>query len=131
MTEIPAANGSQSTKAGGEVISSDLSKLIVEFADPLLQHCTTFAAREKAVSLAVLAWNLSLEGPDAQAQERQNLEEMVDAGEREQIHQLFDYLIQRKRDLYAANRFYIVDYELVPRGEGMEIRMETKYIKRS
>jgi hypothetical protein len=121
----------QPTKPEGGAISSDLATLIVEYAEPLLQHCTTFAAREKALTYAVLAWNLSLEEPQQQEQERKNLEEMVEAGEREQIHQLFDFLLKRKQELYAANRFYIVDYELVQHGEGMEIRMETKYKKRA
>lgn len=120
----------QPPEPGGQVVSSDLASVIVDYAEPLLQHCTTFAAREKALTYAVLAWNLSLEEPVAQEQERQHLEEMVEAGEREQIHQLFDYLLQRKRELYADNRFYIVDYELIRHGEGMEIRMDTKYKKR-
>lgn len=120
----------QPPEPGGQVVSSDLAKVIVDYAAPLLQHCTTFAAREKALTYAVLAWNLSLEEPAVQEQERQHLEAMVEAGEREQIHQLFDYLLQRKRDVYADNRFYIVDYELIRHGDGMEIRMDTKYKKR-
>jgi hypothetical protein len=120
----------QPTKSAGGAISSDLATLIVEYATPLLQQCTTFAAREKAITYAVLIWNLSLEEPAQQERERQHLEEMVEADEREQIHQLFDYLLQRKHDLYDANRFYIVDYELIRHGDGMEIRMETKYKKR-
>ncbi len=120
----------QPPEPGGQVVSSDLAGVIVDYAAPLLQYCTTFAAREKALTYAVLAWNLSLEEPAAQEQERQHLEEMVEPGEREQIHQLFDYLLQRKRELYADNRFYIVDYELIRHGEGMEIRMDTKYKKR-
>jgi hypothetical protein len=115
----------------GSVVSSDLAAIIIDFAAPMLQHTTTFAAREEAVSYAVVAWNLSLEKPDVREQARIDLEQMLEPEQREQIHQLIDFLLQRKQEKYPDNRFYIIDYDLTPRGAKMEIRVETKYIPRS
>jgi hypothetical protein len=115
----------------GAAVSSDLATIIIEYATPLLQHCVDFRGREKAISYAILAWNLSLEKSAVQDRERREIEEMIEPEEREQIHQLFDFLIQRKLQMFPDNRFYIVDYELDETEGKMQIRMDTKYVTRA
>jgi len=111
----------------GAVVTSDLAPVIMEYASPLLQQCSDFASREKAISYAILAWNLSLEKPGQQQEERRELLALIDPSEREQIDQLFDFLLQRKQQRFADNRFYIVDYELNQVGSGLQIRIDAKY----
>lgn len=115
----------------GAVVTSDLASLIIDFASPLLQHCVDFSAREKAISYAILAWNLSLEQPQVREQEQRDIESMIEPDQREQIHSLLEFLIQRKETLYRDNRFFIVDYELNETDKGMEIRIDTKYLVKS
>ncbi len=115
----------------GSTVSSDLAAIIIDYAAPLLQHCVDFSSREKAISYAILGWNLALEKPAVQERERQEIEEMMETDEREQMHQLFDFLIQRKKQLFPDNRFYIVDYELNEKEGKMEIRMDAKYVARA
>jgi hypothetical protein len=115
----------------GSAVSSDVAAIIIKYAAPLLQQCHDFSGREKAISYAILAWNLSLEKPAVQERERRGIEDMIIEKEREHIHQLFDFLIQRKQQQFSDNRFYIVDYELTENEGKMEIRMDTKYITRA
>jgi hypothetical protein len=117
--------------ATGSAISSDIASLIIEFAEPLLRHCADYRAREKAISYAILAWNLSLEKTERQEKERLLLERTITGEDPEQIHQLFDFLLQRKQQIFPDNRFYIVDYQMAETERGMEIQMNTKYVPRS
>ena len=126
----PSENPDQPSSPGS-AISSDIASLIIEFAEPLLRYCADFSAREKAISYAILAWNLSLEKPERQEQERSLLEQTVADDDPEHIHQLFDFLLQRKQQIFPDNRFYIVDYEMDETERGMEIHMNTKYVPRS
>jgi|GEM_PF-690516 len=111
-------------------VDSALARVITEFAAPLLQHCTTYEAREEAITFAVLCWNLSLEAEEERAAIQQQLLDQMAEEKREQHGMLFDYLIRRKLETYADNRFYIIDYELIRKGEAMEIRISSKYLTR-
>jgi hypothetical protein len=91
---------------------------------PAAQHCADFSAREKAISYAILAWNLSLEQPQVREQEQRDIENMIEPDQREQIHSLLEFLIERKETHYRDNRFFIVDYELSETEKGMEIRID-------
>lgn len=112
-------------------VNSDLAKVIIEYALPLLQQCKTYEAREGAISYAILGWNLSLENETERENLMTEIFKPLSAEENEQIQQLFTYLIKRKNELYPDNRFYIIDYELKRHGEKMEIKVVTKYIART
>ncbi len=113
------------------VASSDLAHVIIEFAKPMLEQCGTYNRREEAISYAILAWNLSLENAAEQERLRRDIESQVPESDRDEIHALFDYLIKRKQEFYADNRFYILEYTLTPSGDGMRIEMSTRYVPRS
>ncbi len=121
---------SNSPFASYKVVHSNLAPIIMEYASPMLAHCTTFEARCEAISYAVLCWNLALD----EESERQRIEEQIKyqypPEESDQILKLIDFLIQRKNRLYPDNRFYIIDYEINQRDKNIELRVTTKYLPR-
>jgi hypothetical protein len=127
--EPPGENSPDFARYG--VATSDLAHVIIEFAKPMLQYCDSYASREEAISYAILAWNLSLEKPAEQERLRLEVESQVPGENREQIHALFDFLLSRKQEFYADNRFYILEYTLNRKGDGMRIEMSTRFIPRS
>ncbi|MBN2354470.1 hypothetical protein JXO59_00070 [candidate division KSB1 bacterium] len=112
-------------------VNSDLAKLIIEYAAPMLEHCTTFETRQDAISYAILCWNLSLEDEA----ERKIIEEQIASQypveKKEEILRLIDFLIKRKDALYADNRFYVIDYEITRRGENLKLEVSSKYLPRN
>ncbi len=131
MNDMPSAeNDATPDFARYGVASSDLANVIVAFAQPMLEQCETYGKREEAVSWAILAWNLSLEKPAEQKRLRAEVVAQIPESGREQMDALLEYLLQRKQELYADNRFYILDYTLTPHGEGMRIEMSTRFVPR-
>jgi hypothetical protein len=112
-------------------VDSALARVITDYAAPPLRHCTSYEAREEAITYAILGWNLSLEAEEERAVIRQELLGQMVEEKREQFGMLFDYLIQRKLETYPDNRFYIIDYDLLRQGEAMEIRISSKYLDRN
>ncbi len=109
---------------------SDLARVIVEFAEPMLKHCASYAAREEAISYAILAWNLALESEAGREAALQEMLAQLPAEKEPEISALMQFLLRRKQELFADNRFLVVDYTLDRRGDRMQIEMTTKYIPR-
>jgi hypothetical protein len=109
---------------------SDLSRVIIRFAEPMLKFCETYSAREEAVSYAILAWNLSLEKETARESQLAEMLSRLPDDRIAEIEALLRFLLQRKETEFADNRFMIVDYVLARQGESMQIETTTKYIPR-
>lgn len=131
MNESNETPGSAAEKfAQYGVADSDLARVIVEFAEPMLKHCASYAAREEAISYAILAWNLSLESESGREESLHEMLAQLPAEKEPEIAALMQFLLRRKAELFADNRFLVVDYTLERRGEKMQIEMTTKYIPR-
>lgn len=126
--ETPGSAVKKFTRYG--VADSDLARVIVEFAEPMLKHCTSYAAREEAISYAILAWNLALESESGREESLREMLAQFPAEKEPEIAALMQFLLRRKAELYADNRFLVVDYTLARQGENMQIEMTTKYIPR-
>jgi len=94
-----------------------MSEIILEFAQPLLTDVHSFADYKKAISIAMLAWNLGLDG-DSELTDRLDalysgaLQSMGDDMADEFLHVL-SVLIQRKRDHFAEVRRLVLDWDTV------------------
>jgi hypothetical protein len=112
------------------VADSDLSRVIVRFAEPMLKHCETYQAREQAISYAILAWNLALEPEPNRGALLAELLAQIPADEADEKTALMQFLLKRKEEQFADNRFMIIDYRLDRQGENMHIEVTTKYLPR-
>ncbi|HOT96365.1 MAG TPA: hypothetical protein PLG50_01505 [bacterium] len=112
------------------VAESDLARVIIRFAEPMLAYCENYTAREEAISYAIFAWNLSLETDSERERQLADMLSRLAPDQVDQIAALMRFLLQRKEAEFADNRFLIVDYQLKRQGEAMQIEMTTKFIPR-
>lgn len=112
------------------VAESDLARVIIRFAEPMLAYCERYTAREEAISYAIFAWNLSLESASERERQLAEMLAQLEPAEAARIGALMRFLLQRKQAEFADNRFIILDYQLNRQGEAMQIEMTTRYIPR-
>lgn len=86
-----------------------MSKILSEFAEPLLQPTKDEAGFRAAISLAVIAWNLSV-FPDT-AQMKKTGE--VLASLPSDLQALVAMMMARKKSSFATVRRLIMDYEVI------------------
>ncbi len=97
-----------------------MSAIILDLAKPLLEESDEFDWKLAALDLTVIAWNLSL-APEAE-QERLQREFPQMFGD-PKARDIFDFLLERKAELYPDNQRVIVDYEIRPKGSGHALRI--------
>ena len=78
-----------------------MSEVILEFAEPLLDACEDDASSEKAISIAICVWNMSLLSKEKQEKAMKDIyvvfSETNDDEYLETLRQIVDMLIKRKR----------------------------------
>ena len=90
-----------------------MSEVIEDFAEPLLEGADTPDEFRKALTIAMIAWNYSLLDEAARAEpDPTRAELMADP----LVRDMFEALIERKRQLYPDNRRAILDFQLIPNG---------------
>lgn len=106
----------------GEVKMSEVLKAFVE---PYVDFARNRVQRERLISIAVIAWNLSLMPED----KRQTaLDQSIEAGlegndplVKQDIREMIDDLIARKLKLFAKNKRFIVDFQLQDTGKAFHL----------
>jgi hypothetical protein len=116
-----AINGETVILAGDE--SRKMSESILHLAEPLLEHSMD---EERALSLAAIAWNLSLipedeRGPMLEKLLRQAAE--TDPEIERGLRVLLKDLVERKLELYPDDRRMILGHELAQTGEDMMLNV--------
>jgi hypothetical protein len=101
-----------------------MSHILVDFADPLLKAIKNYDAREKALSLAILAWNLSLEKADEREKRISEFLHEIKDTDHEKMRELLHLLVKRKLERFAAWRYQIVGFQLEQQGEKMKIKID-------
>jgi hypothetical protein len=98
-----------------------MSDILMEFAEPLLKDCDNDQEIEKAISMAVVSWNVALMPKTEQVDARKKILDTLDPGDsagRQAVMEIVDYLIYRKQTVYASNQRLIVNYKISkPDGE--------------
>ena len=110
---------STSTAPSPRPISSaggDMSNTLIDFAQPALDETNGDDAYRSALTLAVMAWNISL--LPAEKRERvvesrlQPVLELYRERDRDTAKQVLEMLIQRKLDKFSAWPGFILGFEL-------------------
>jgi hypothetical protein len=104
----------------------ELSHILVEFAEPLLQSAGTYQEREEMLSLAILAWNLALEECDERENKIAEFLAAIKKSEKTKMRQLLQLLIRRKEQHFAAVKMHIIGFQFERRGEKMQIKIESR-----
>jgi len=98
-----------------------MSEVLEAFIEPYIHVADTDDAYRKLLSLAVLAWNVSLL---PQEQQEQMIEDMIEASmpsatrrEKRDFGETVAEFIERKRTYFAEHRRMILDFELTDTGK--------------
>jgi len=82
-----------------------------------MDHAHSFESKKKALTLAVLAWNLSLMSPVSRWLELRKISKELATSEDHQLHRDFRFLVRqlitRKKEQYADIKRWIIDFEYI------------------
>jgi hypothetical protein len=99
-----------------------VSEILMEFAEPWLDHVETDDQRRVVISIAVLAWNLA-RLPDSERRDAKNLEMAEKVGEAGMS--ILNEMIARKLILYPEEKRIILDFEITADGGRMRVDVAT------
>lgn len=92
-----------------------LSEAILQFAKPLLAKCSSFEEEEKLLSLAIISWNIGIL-PDGEADLfKEKMQKCVSPDDMEaakDMNEIMDYLIARKKHLFAHDQRMVLNYHI-------------------
>ncbi len=103
------------------LLEREMSEVLLDFAEPLLENIGDDRYFEQAVTFSALCWNLALAPLQEQ---RAHLNDALDAMagfdlfKRHGIQQNIQMLLNRKEALFADDKRLIVDYEVVQEETG-------------
>ncbi len=94
-----------------------MSAVILEFAQPMLEHALNDDMRRNTIAFAIFAWNLAIYKGLGKDDSYQKLHDLVlssytDETRRQQFQHFLAALLERKRESFADNKRFIMDYEL-------------------
>jgi hypothetical protein len=97
-----------------------MSEVIIEFAGPLLAHAQEYHEKMALLSLAVMAWNLTLFPENEQPEFARLIIESVRKAapwvSEEQVTELLQWYMERKKSDFADCRRLILEYEFIDAG---------------
>lgn len=93
-----------------------ISEAILDFAYPLLERCQTPEEEDKALTIAIIAWNVCLL-PEEEADSF--IENMCKELTKDDDHQgraafdeIMEYLVSRKKEFFDHDKRLVVNYEI-------------------
>lgn len=101
-----------------------LSETIMDFASPLLEKCLSPEEKEKALNLAILAWNATLlpEDIDSTIEQMQTkLFKENDQQEKNAFQETMEYLVFRKKSYFAYDKRLVINYKIINDGDQMHL----------
>ena len=107
-----------------------LSDVIVDFAKPLLTKALVPNQEEKAISIAILVWNMCIVPDKMMAELRAKLHESIGKGDKQAIddmNEVVDFLVKRKNLLYGDDKRFILSYNItnIKKGIHLEVAYST------
>ncbi|MBW2149689.1 MAG: hypothetical protein JRI22_22070 [Deltaproteobacteria bacterium] len=103
-----------------------MSEVVLDFAKPLLDECRDSDTEKKAISLAILVWNMSLLPENSRDQAIQKMYSDLlpsdDATDLATMMYCVDMLMERKRKYFPKNKRAIIDYQFS--GSGKDRRLD-------
>lgn len=102
-----------------------MSDVLQSYAEPLLDVANNYEQINKAIGMAAVFWNASLEATEEEAREKvQSFLDMSETESRElsfkddDFDEMFKFMFYRKQQLFPNNQRMIVNYEVTDLGEG-------------
>ena len=105
-----------------------MSEVILDFAEPLLDFSEDSEDQRKSISIAIIAWNLSLLPEGEQKTELANVRNHIETAPMgnslsEDEFQIFAFMIDRKEKYFQNYKRMILDYEMVDTPQGLHLNV--------
>jgi hypothetical protein len=103
-----------------------LSDVINEFAEPLLEKCSSFREQEKMLSLSILVWNMCVTPQEVADNIKKDLHEKICKGDKQTIkdmEEILQYLIVRKNSLYKDDKRFVISYNITKIKDGLHLEV--------
>lgn len=102
-----------------------MSEIIIEFAQPILRTAESFEMQKRALSVAMIAWNMSLMD-DFNTQLEKLCNEMNKPYDKQfasDKDSIILFLIQRRLELYPDVKRLVMDYDIIDTGNGLHLNV--------
>jgi hypothetical protein len=111
-----------------------MSDIIIEFAQPLLDAATGPEMQKKAISVAIIAWNLALVPEESQLDQIHKIMKTVNPSNNsdhslDEGIEIFKNLIARKKSFFPEVHRMIIDYELIETPKGFHLNVVSNILK--
>ena len=107
-----------------------MSEVILDFAEPLLNHATDLNSKKVAISTAILCWNIYLM-PEKKRQEEigKVADNLFKTGmDRKIFEDMASMLFERKRTFFPDINKVIVSYEVLESGDSLRLNVASTYL---
>lgn len=112
-----------------------MSEVLAEFAEPYLEHAHSFEDQKKTLTLAVLAWNLSLMGPVSGWLEFRKLMKMMASPEDPHIEKdlqaVIKQMVNRKKEKFVEIKRLIIDFQYIQTSRGPHLNVVSTVLQGS
>ncbi|MEM9151127.1 MAG: hypothetical protein AAGB19_11815 [Cyanobacteria bacterium P01_F01_bin.3] len=110
-----------------------MSEILEDFISPYLELAHNYSERERLVSIALVAWNLSIvPESNRQAMLDSQFQTMFKEGEQfaqQDIRELITAMMERKQQEFADDRQIIMDFQLQDLDDGFHLSVASTLVK--
>lgn len=102
-----------------------MSAVILEYAEPLMEHAENVEQQNKAIAMAIICWNASLlSGED---RDRILAEAFAETGDMEDsgTQEVLEFMLNRKQELFPDNKRMVADWIVKDKGDQLFIEVAT------
>ena len=112
-----------------------MSEVLLDFAEPYLEHAHGFEEQKRALTLAVLAWNLSLKGPiSGWLKLREMIKTMAapdDPQLGEELQAVIKQMARRKKEHFSDIKRLILDFQYIQTIRGPHLNVVSNVLQGS
>jgi hypothetical protein len=102
-----------------------MSAVILDYAEPLMEHAENVEQQHKAIAMAIICWNASLlTGED---RGRILAEAFAEPGDMEDsgVQEVIEFMLSRKQELFSHNKKMVVDWFVKDKGDQLLLEVAT------
>lgn len=122
LKEKPQLAGRLIRNPAGE---EKMSAVILEYAEPLMEHAENVEQQNKAIAMAIICWNASLLNETDRERGLAEIYAETDEVEASNIKEVITFMLNRKQDLFPHNKRVVTDWMVKDKGDQLFIEVAT------
>jgi hypothetical protein len=102
-----------------------MSEVLLEYAEPLMKHAENMEQQHKAISMAIICWNVSLLNETDRGRVLDAIYVDTDEVEVSNLKEVITFMVNRKQELFPCNEKKIADWMVKDRGDQLFLEVAT------